>query len=96
MWSDNRLWVAPRFYGEFLKLGFEISQATVSKCMPRWPKDAGLRWKTFLCNHLNCTAPIDFLVIPTVTFKLLFVPIVLSYERRQLVHVGVTANPTAE
>jgi len=96
MCSDNPLWGAPRIHGELLKLGFEISQATVSKYMPRRPKDPDQRWKTFLRNHLDCTASIDFLVVPTVSFKLLFVLIVLSHERRQLVHFGVTANPTAE
>ncbi len=96
MCSDNPLWGAPRIHGELLKLGFEISQATVSKYMPRRPKDSDQRWKTFLRNHLDCTTSIDFLVVPTVSFKLLFVLIVLSHERRQLVHFGVTANPTAE
>jgi hypothetical protein len=45
---------------------------------------------------MDCTASIDFLVVPTITFKLLFVLIVLSHERRRAVHFGITANPTAE
>ena len=96
MGSKNPLWGAPRIHGELLKLGFEISQATVSKYMLRRPSDPDQRWKTFLRNHTDCTASIDFLVVPTISFKLLFVLIVLSHERRRIVHFGITANPTAE
>lgn len=96
MCSDNPLWGAPRIHGELLKLGFEVSQSTVSKYMPRRPRDPDHSWKTFLRNHMDCTASIDFLVVPTITFKLLFVLVVLSHERRRVVHFGITANPTAE
>ncbi len=78
MCSDNPLWGAPRIHGELLKLGFDISQSTVSKYMARRPRDPDQNWKTFLRNHMDCTASIDFLVVPTITFKLLFVLIVLS------------------
>jgi transposase InsO family protein len=96
MCSDNPLWGAPRIHGELLKLGFEVSQSTVSKYMPRRPRDPDQNWKIFLRNHMDCTASIDFLVVPTITFKLLFVLVVLSHERRRVVHFGITANPTAE
>ncbi len=43
-----------------------------------------------------CTASIDFLVVPTLTFKILFVLVILSHDRRKVVHFGVTPNPTAE
>ncbi len=94
MCSDNPVWGAPRIHGELLKLGFEVSQSTVSKYMPRRPGDPDQSWRTFLRNHMDCTASIDFLVVPTVTFKLLFLLIVLSHERRRFVHFGITANPT--
>jgi hypothetical protein len=101
MCSDNPLWGAPLIHGELLKLGFEISQSTVSKHMPRRPRDPDHSWKTFLRNHMDCTAmdctaSIDFLVVPTITFKLLFVLVVLSHERRRVVHFGITAKPTAQ
>jgi putative transposase len=96
MSSDNPLWGAPRIHGELLKLGFEISQSTVSKYIPRRPPDPDQRWKTFLHNHMGCTTSIDFLVVPTVTFKILFVFLVLSHDRRRIVHFGITASPTAE
>jgi transposase InsO family protein len=96
MGAQNPLWGAPRIHGELLKLGFDVSQATVSRYMPRRPPDPDHRWVTFLRNHLPCTASIDFLVIPTWTFKILFVLVVLSHDRRKVVHFGVTPNPTAE
>ena len=95
MSAQNPLWGAPRIHGELLKLGFHISQATVSRYMPRRPPNPDQTWKTFLHNHLHCTASIDFLVVPTLTFKVLFVLVVLSHDRRKVVHFGVTQNPTA-
>ena len=85
---------APRIHGELLKLGFSISQAAVSKNMVRYPSPPSQSWRTFLTNHADCLASIDFFVVPTATFHLLFGFIVLHHERRQIVHFGVTANPT--
>jgi putative transposase len=93
---DNVLWGAPRIHGELLKLGIEISQAAVSKYMMRHPKPPSQTWQTFLKNHLGGLASIDFFVVPTATFRLLFVFIVLQHRRRQILHVGVTTNPTSE
>ena len=77
-----------------LKLGFSISPAAVSKYMVRYPSPPSQSWRTFLTNHADCLASIAFFVVPTATFHLLFGFIVLHHERRQLVHFGVTANPT--
>ena len=85
---------APRIHGELLKLGFSISQAAVSKYMVRYPPPPSQSWRTFLTNHADCLASIDFFVVLTATFHLLFGFIVLHHERRQIVHFGVTANPT--
>ncbi len=95
MSTQNPLWGAPRIHGELLKLGFELSQSTVSKYLPQPPTGAGQTWKTFLRNHMHCTASVDYLVVPTLTFKMLFVLVVLSHERRRVVHFGVTTTPTA-
>ena len=92
---ENPLWGAPRIHGELLKLGFDVSQSTVSRYMPRRPRDAGQRWKTFLANHRDCIASIDFLTVQTILFKQLHVLVVLSHQRRRPVHLAVTANPTA-
>lgn len=93
--KQNPLWGAPRIHGELLKLGFDVSQATVSRYLPRRPPDPDQTWRVFLRNHLDCTAAIDFLAVPTVTFRILFVLVVLGHGRRKLVHVAVTPNPTA-
>ncbi len=95
MSRENPLWGAPRIHGELLKLGIEVSEATVSKYLARMPKPPSQTWRTFLRNHAKDLASIDFFVLPTATFRLLIVFIVLRHERRQVVHFGVTANPTA-
>jgi transposase InsO family protein len=95
MSRGNPLWGAPRIHGELLKLGIEVSEATVSKYLARIPKPPSQTWRTFLRNHAKDLASIDFFVLPTATFRLLMVFIVLRHERRQVVHFGVTANPTA-
>ena len=95
MSRKNPLWGAPGSKGELLKLGIEISEATVSKYPTRFPKPPSQKWRTFLDNHSKALASIDFFDLPTATFRLLMVLIVLHHERRQSVHFGVTAHPTA-
>jgi len=92
----NPLWGAPRIHGELLKLGIQISQATVAKYMVRQRKPPSQTWRTFLENHVKQLVAIDFLVVPTVSFRLLFVFVVLGHHRRHAIHFNVTAHPTAE
>jgi len=92
----NPLWGAPRIHGELLKLGIEVAQTTVAKYMARGRRPPSQSWKTFLRNHAEGIASIDFFVVPTATCKLLFGLLIIRHERRQLVHVAVTANPTAD
>ena len=73
MSRENPLWGAPRIHGELRMLGFEVSEAAVSKYMPRHPKPPSQTWRTFLENHVGCLASTDFFVVPTATFSLLFV-----------------------
>jgi hypothetical protein len=89
----NPLWGAPRIHGELLKLGIEISQATVGRWMPWRPKVPSPTWRTFLRNHLPDIAAIDTFVVATATFQLLYTLIVLSLDRRRVVHFEVTPNP---
>jgi putative transposase len=91
----NPLWGAPRIHGELLKLGFDISQRSVARLMPRRRKPPSQSWKTFLENHFADLASVDFFVVPTVTFRILFVFVVLLQHRRQVVHFNVTDSPTA-
>ena len=92
----NPLWGAPRIHGELLKLGIEVAQTTVAKYMARGRRPPSQSWKTFLRNHAEGIASIDFFVVPTATCKLLFGLLIICHERRQLVHVAVTSNPTAD
>jgi transposase InsO family protein len=92
----NPRWGAPRIHGELLKLGFELSEATVAKYMMRRRKPPSQTWRTFLANHAKDLVSSDFFVVPTVFFRVLFVFVILSHDRRRCVHVAVTEYPTAE
>ena len=91
----NPLWGAPRIHGDLVKLGLEVSQATVAKYMPRRIRPPSQTWRTFLANHVHQIAAADFFVVPTATCRLLFVLVILAHERRRVVHVAVTDRPTA-
>jgi hypothetical protein len=95
MCRENPLWGAPRIHGELLKLGIDISQGAVSKYMIRHPQPPSQTWRSFLRNHLGHLASVDFFVVPTATFRLLFVFIVLHHERRRIVYFRITTNPTS-
>jgi hypothetical protein len=88
---------APRIHGELLKLGIEVAQSTVAKYMT-WhrPGGSGQTWKTFLRNHVAGIGAMDFLVVSTINFRLLFVLVILRHERRRLISLSVTDHPTAE
>lgn len=93
----NPLWGAPRIHGELLKLGFEIAQSSVARYMVRRhsrPPSQG--WRTFLRNHAPEIAAMDLFVVPTVGFDLLYAFIIVGLDRRHLVWINVTTNPTAE
>jgi hypothetical protein len=66
---ENPLWGAPRIHGELLKLGFIISQATVSSYMPKKESRPGQNWLTFLHNHLKETVSVDFFDVHTLTYS---------------------------
>lgn len=91
----NPLWGAPRIHGELLKLGIDIGERTVSRLMPRERKPPPQTWRAFLDNHVAWLVSIDFFVVPTATFRVLFVLLVLAHERRRVLHFNVTSDPTA-
>ncbi len=95
MCRANPLWGAPRVHGELLKLGLKVSEATVSKYMIRRSGPPSQTWRTFLDNHARDLIALDFFTVPTATFRILFVLIVLSHDRRQILHFNVTEHPTA-
>ena len=92
----NPLWGAPRIHGEQLKLGLTVSQATVSKYMVRPRRPPSQAWRTFLKNHAPDLIALDFFTVPTATFRVLFVLVILTHSRRRLVHLNFTEHPTAE
>ena len=92
----NPRWGAPRIHGELWKLGFDLSQATVATYMVRHRKPPSQAWRTFLNNHTKDTVAADFFVVPTVLFRMLFVFVILSHDRRRPVPCAVTEHPTAE
>jgi hypothetical protein len=93
---ENPLWGAPRIHGELLKLGIEVGETSVSKYMVRHHGPPSQTWRTFLENHAKTMVSVDFFTVPTIRFQILYVFLVLSHERRRIVHFNVTAHPTAE
>jgi putative transposase len=95
MSRSNQLWGAPRIHGELLKLGIEVSQATVSKYMLHHRNPPSQSWRAFLKNHATDIVSADFFTVPTATFQVLFVFLVMSNERRRVIHFNATKSPTA-
>ncbi len=97
MSEENITWGAPHIVDELALLGHTVADSTVAKYMVKHrPADPSQSWKTFLDNHLAETAACDFFVVPTITFQRLFCFVVMSLDRRQILHVNVTKHPTAE
>ena len=93
---ENPLWGAPRIHGELLKLGFEVAQSSVAKYMIKRRRPPSQGWSTFLHNHAPDIAAMDLLVVPTIGFKLLYALVIVRLDRRDLVWINTTTNPTAE
>ena len=96
MAQDNG-WGAPRIHGELLKLGIVIDERTVSRYLPlgRTSQDKLQSWLVFLRNHRDALVGMDFFTVPTVTFRLLWVFVVLHHERRRILQFAVTSRPEA-
>jgi putative transposase len=95
MARDNPTWGAPRIQAELRLLGHEVAEATVAKYVRQSGKPPSQTWRTFLKNHAGQIAAIDLFTVPTVTFRLLYVFVVLAHDRRQVLHFQVTDHPTA-
>jgi hypothetical protein len=96
MSMENPLWGAPRIHGELLKLGFDVAQSSVAKYMVKRRSPPSQGWRTFLHNHAPDIAAMDLFVVPTIGFDLLYAFVIVRLDRRDLVWINVTANPTAE
>jgi len=96
MSGANPLWGAPRIHGELLKLGITLAQRTVAKYMVRRsPCSPNQKWRTFLRNHLGQMVSVDFLTVPTLSFQVLYVFIVLCHQRRRVLHFNIVESPSA-
>jgi putative transposase len=92
----NPTWGSPHIVGELAKLGISVWPSTVKKYMVKADKPPSQTWRAFLKNHASEIVSIDFLVVPTVRFKMLYVLVFLLIERRRVIHFNVTAHPTVE
>jgi hypothetical protein len=81
MSSMNPTWGSPRIVGELAKVATVIAKSTIEKCMVRARKPPSPAWRAFLKRHTKDIVSIDFLVVPTVHFKILYVFLFLSVER---------------
>jgi transposase InsO family protein len=96
MSRNNIGWGAPRIHGELKMLGIGLSESTVAKYMISHRKPPSQTWRSFLDNQVSELASVDFFTVPTATFRVLYVFIVLRHERREVVHFNATYHPTAE
>jgi transposase InsO family protein len=93
MSRENMTWGAPRIRAELALLGHAVAERTVAKYMVRGPSPPSQTWRTFLENHVGDIAACDFFVVPTATFRVLYVFFVLAHDRRHVLHFNVTTNP---
>jgi transposase InsO family protein len=95
MSRENPLWGVPRIRDELRLLGHDLAASTVAKYRARRTRPPSPTWRSFLANHAACLASIDFFVVPTVTFRLLYGFVVLCHDRRRVAHFNVTTHPSA-
>jgi transposase InsO family protein len=96
MAQENPRWGSERIRGELLKLGIVVSKRSIQRYRRRGPAyPSSQTWRTFLANHAHHLWAADLLTVQTLTFKTLYVLVFIAHRRRELVHVNVTANPTA-
>jgi len=97
MVAENPTWGAPRIHGELKMLGFDISERTVLRWMRKAPQnpEPAKRWMTFLNNHREAIAAMDFFTVPTLTFGVLYCFFIIAHDRRRILHCNVTKHPTS-
>jgi len=96
MSRENPIWGAPRILSELRLLGYDVAESTVAKYMVRQRKPPSQTWRTFLDNHASEIAACDFFAVPTATFRVLYCFVVLSHDRRRVIHFNVTEHPSAQ
>jgi len=92
---QNPTWGRRRIQAELALLGHEVAELTVVKYMHRTSHGPSPTWRAFLAAHARDIVAVDFFLVPTLTFRLLFAFVVLRHDRRELLHVHVTDHPSA-
>src|SRR5437867_1834749 len=95
MAAANPVWGAHRIHGELCKLAITVSERTVSRLLRRPHHPPSQTWRTFLTNHVATLVSMDFFTVPTLTGRVLFVLVLLTHQRRRIIHVNITEHPTA-
>jgi transposase InsO family protein len=96
MSRDNPLRGTERIRGELGMLDLAVSAGSIRRYRWRRPaKPPSQSWRTFLRTHAHQIWAADLFTVPTLTFRTLYVLFFLTHDRRELVHVRVTAHPTA-
>jgi len=98
MSRENPTWGVPRIQSELALLGHDVCEATVAKYKyrVRARKTPSQSWRTFLENHVRDIVAVDFFTVPTATFRILYLMVLLHHERRRVFHFNVTEHPTAQ
>jgi hypothetical protein len=95
--KENPTWGAPKIHGELLKLGFTVSERSVSRYLHAVQRrgDPGKRWLTFLRNHREAIVAMDFFTVPTVSFRVLYCLFIIEHARRRILYFHLTAHPNS-
>ena len=95
--SENPTWGAPRIHGELLRLGFDVSERTISRYLPHSPSPEAIQsWKRFLHLHREALAGMDFFTLPTIRLQVLYVLVIVAHHRRKILYWAVTQVPTVD
>jgi putative transposase len=95
MARENPTWGRRRMRAELALLGYCVAELTVARYMHRPSPRPAPTWRAFLTTHARDSVAVDFFLVPTLTFRLLFVFVVLRHDRRELLHLNVTEHSTA-
>ena len=94
--AANRTWGSPRIIAELHKVGIGVAKSTGEKYKPRGERRPSAIWQTLVALHVRELFAIDFFIVPTATFNVLFAFLVLMHQRRRVIHFNVTKHPTAQ
>lgn len=95
MWSANPTWGKRRIQAELAKLGISVSDSTIAMYKPTRHNPPSQTWRTFLDNHAEDIVAVDFFTVPSATFQVLYVLLVMSHDRRKIIHFNVTDSPSS-